>query len=110
MRMISASNFAGPLLDGAAGEIPAAAAIPAVLRRSLRFTSLDPSRCHEELRPMLVVQVTDLHHRMIVRGGINELAVADVHARVRDALGRWPEIQQITGLNAGLFDRLDTIP
>jgi hypothetical protein len=70
MGMISASNLAGPLPDAAVTGTPTeVAAIPAVLRRSLRFTCLDPSGWYHG--PMLVVQVADPHYGMFVRRGID---------------------------------------
>src|SRR5258708_1339889 len=108
MRLISTSNLAGPPAAAAPAGNPAM--MPHAPTNSLRLSFIGPPRRDEQAGPMLVVEVRDLHHGMLVCSRVDELAVADVHPRVADLLDGRSEIKEIAGQQVSFVDRLETLP
>ena len=79
---------------------------PKVFIQSRRFISTS-CRQREVCVQWRIREAADLHPGMIVRRVVDELAVADVHAGVRDLLGRLTEEKQITSLKFVAFHRHD---
>src|SRR5208283_2762101 len=65
---------------------------------------------HQEFGPWGIVEAADLNHGMAVGGGLDELAVTDVHAGVSDLGRRVAEEQKVSGLEVVALDRSDTFP
>ena len=80
----NAAPAAGCASAGGALTAAATGAADAVIRNLRRFISLSSWR--PEVSSSSVVQIVDTHHRRLVRGGVDELAIAQVNARVGDLL------------------------
>src|SRR5258708_8235307 len=56
------------------------------------------------MRPRVVVETADLDHWMAVCSVVNELAVADVHAGMRNLVSGGAEKEEVAGLQVFTFD------
>src|SRR5207244_11173776 len=89
---------------------PSKAKPPRPLRRfsANLVVSFHPPGGEEQLAPVRVIKLADLHHGALVCGGADEFAVADVHAGVGDP--GLTEEQQVSRLKMLAFDLLRSVP